>query len=1296
MSAERMYQFLGRTLWRAMLVLVVLLAVYVAGTRAFLAALPAYERDIDAWITKTTGLDYRTSSLRGDIKKFQPRIQVTGLEIALPNGLPMVFDSAEITVDPWASLLAGQVRLDALRLSGLSVDLPIGGFPALEGDGRAARLAAGLLAAFRKVTIEMAEVWLVGVGGDREQLSLALDLRRAGSQRQVAVEVVGPGNSKLSISGSSVGDILRLDRFVGELYGHLTITDAAWLSKLYGHELNGNGEVDFWYHSNSQSPNIEASVDISELTWFHEGGQVSELEALTFDAGVTINPVGWSGRLQSFAMSSVEAAFTLDKLQIESSGDGLSLKTEALDIGQLTMTAVSGGLLPHKVSGILAELAPSGSLLAVETELADWRQPLSSWSASVEVKDVSVQARKKIPGLLGIDGTVVATEKGATAWLDTRDFVLDLPKVYQEPIELTRVLGRLSASWDANTLYLFDGVFSGEQEDHDAHALFGMAIPLIPSAGQGPPLAMYLDVGVPTAAIDVHKKYIPYRIPDVLEQWLDDSILGGRLSQTSFSWRGGFKGFGSGLQSMQIAAEVSDGSIRFQPNWPVIDDFDGALLIDTDRVSVWASMGTISNATVEGVSIEVDAANTGGALLASGDFRGRGTSVLNLLRNSPIYNLSPALLDDLDLEGAVTGKLELAMDIRSPLSPPRVAVSAELSQARVKSRLLSLILEDLQGGLDFKSDIGFSSRNLRSTLFGESVATKIGPGSSGLDNAGIFDARFVAEVSGADFLSWSQDIAPYSMAAGELFQPLSGKTQVIVDAAVGDATEFHLSTTLRGMEVALPEPLGKLADEAAPLTIVLRPSDPSPWNVFWYKRGQAQIYQGGSGISGVAVDLTPRPQPIEQLNGTAALGIDVVGQIARVELDPWLATLRQFTLADSSASPQWPIRINTLGIDELVVGTIAVENVSVDVTPYTTWHQLGINTSWLDAELTIPSDERSIALVINQLDYDQLSGLSTVDTALYHSENDTKARRPPELPAPLDVTVANITYKNRALGAAKFRLKSAADALVIEDIQGQLAGLKLLEGSGLTWSESDEGRWVTELNVAAETLDFKRTFTDLSLEPLVTTRSGVIETHLAWPGGPTDLNLLGLTGSAQMELTEGSFLPVSSGATGAVRVFSLLNLAGLFGRADVTRIFDPGVAFRSAVGEFEFSPGNVEIPQFNIVGTGGGFNFNSKIDLVTEMIDGELVVTLPLVENIPWVAALVGGLPVAAGAYLVSKVFEDQFLSLSSGVYAVKGNLNAPEVTFIRIFDAGSGADLQAPAVDNPQESPQKSAREDS
>ena len=66
--------------------------------------------------------------------------------------------------------------------------------------------------------------------------------------------------------------------------------------------------------------------------------------------------------------------------------------------------------------------------------------------------------------------------------------------------------------------------------------------------------------------------------------------------------------------------------------------------------------------------------------------------------------------------------------------------------------------------------------------------------------------------------------------------------------------------------------------------------------------------------------------------------------------------------------------------------------------------------------------------------------------------------------------------------------------------------------------------------------------------------------------------------------------------------------------------------------------------------------------------------TLPLVDNIPWVAALAGGLPIAAGTYLVSKVFEEQMNQLSSGVYSVSGDLNDPQVIFERVFDAKASA----------------------
>jgi len=98
----------------------------------------------------------------------------------------------------------------------------------------------------------------------------------------------------------------------------------------------------------------------------------------------------------------------------------------------------------------------------------------------------------------------------------------------------------------------------------------------------------------------------------------------------------------------------------------------------------------------------------------------------------------------------------------------------------------------------------------------------------------------------------------------------------------------------------------------------------------------------------------------------------------------------------------------------------------------------------------------------------------------------------------------------------------------------------------------------------------------------------------------------------------------------------------LFRRANMNQLFDPGVTFDRAVGRFEFDKGLMRIPDFSIEGSGGYFSFTSDVDLLNETLNGELVVTLPLVENIPWVAALAGGLPVAAGTYLISKVFEDQ------------------------------------------------------
>jgi uncharacterized protein YhdP len=241
----------------------------------------------------------------------------------------------------------------------------------------------------------------------------------------------------------------------------------------------------------------------------------------------------------------------------------------------------------------------------------------------------------------------------------------------------------------------------------------------------------------------------------------------------------------------------------------------------------------------------------------------------------------------------------------------------------------------------------------------------------------------------------------------------------------------------------------------------------------------------------------------------------------------------------------------------------------------------------------------------------------------------------------------------------------------VTQVRGDLLGINWGEESHLIW-RADESEERTELVLAAQIQDISESLELLGVSPIMETRSGALEANWEWEGGPTDFELPAVAGTLTLDMQSGSFTSAKAEAEGAMRLLSLMNLSGLFRRANINQLFDPGVTFDSAKGRFEFDRGILRIPEFSVEGSGGYFSFVSEIDLNKELLDGELVVTLPLVENIPWVAALAGGLPVAAGTYLVSKVFEDQVNQLSSGIYSVSGNLDDPQVVFERVFDAKS------------------------
>ncbi len=73
-------------------------------------------------------------------------------------------------------------------------------------------------------------------------------------------------------------------------------------------------------------------------------------------------------------------------------------------------------------------------------------------------------------------------------------------------------------------------------------------------------------------------------------------------------------------------------------------------------------------------------------------------------------------------------------------------------------------------------------------------------------------------------------------------------------------------------------------------------------------------------------------------------------------------------------------------------------------------------------------------------------------------------------------------------------------------------------------------------------------------------------------------------------------------------------------------------------------------------------------NVIDETAEAQLVATLPVATNLPWVVALLGGVPAAAGVYITSKIVQKQVDRLSSISYELTGPWDDINITVDKIF----------------------------
>ena len=78
----------------------------------------------------------------------------------------------------------------------------------------------------------------------------------------------------------------------------------------------------------------------------------------------------------------------------------------------------------------------------------------------------------------------------------------------------------------------------------------------------------------------------------------------------------------------------------------------------------------------------------------------------------------------------------------------------------------------------------------------------------------------------------------------------------------------------------------------------------------------------------------------------------------------------------------------------------------------------------------------------------------------------------------------------------------------------------------------------------------------------------------------------------------------------------------------------------------------------------GQINKNSKNNL--DALDLNLDLRIRVGENIPWYAAILGGLPAVAGSAVINEIFEEDINNLTNYQYEIVGTISEPKLKRIK------------------------------
>ena len=283
----------------------------------------------------------------------------------------------------------------------------------------------------------------------------------------------------------------------------------------------------------------------------------------------------------------------------------------------------------------------------------------------------------------------------------------------------------------------------------------------------------------------------------------------------------------------------------------------------------------------------------------------------------------------------------------------------------------------------------------------------------------------------------------------------------------------------------------------------------------------------------------------------------------------------------------------------------------------------------------------------------------------------------PRLLMAADFSVDWLTIADQEMGSLSFELRPEPSGASFNNISGNIFGLS----PGIYSSEAPaEFFWgydgVAHISKLVGPIGVKNIgdlFNAFGLPQVLDSQSGRIDTNLTGRGEPWALSKDNINGLLKINLTEGHFYRTPVGAGTALKLVGLFNFANWLKRLqlDFSDVVSQNLAYDRLDGTLDFDQSVLLLDEpLYVKMPSGRMSMAGDFDLGLETIDAQLVATLPVATNLPWLAGLAGGLPAALSVYATSRLVEKQVDRISSISYKIMGTWDDVDVAVDSIFAA--------------------------